>query len=64
VQVADIRLALHDVFAVKLEQQAKHTVSGRVLRSHVEDHAMRAGFGRFFRDGGYRDSGNGLIAHN
>ena len=41
VQEADIGLALHDGFAIKLQQQAQHTVRGRVLRAHVERHLGR-----------------------
>src|SRR6185369_1265628 len=46
-QEADVRHDLHDRLAVNLQQQPKHSVRGRMLRSHVEDH--RAVFACFQR---------------
>ena len=40
VQIADIGVGGNDVFAVQFQQYAQHTVRGRVLRSHVEDHCF------------------------
>ncbi len=39
VQIADIRLALDDGFAIEFQQQPQHAVRRRMLRPHVEDHA-------------------------
>ena len=49
VQVADDRVALHDLIAVELEAQAEHAVRGRVGRTHVQGHVLSA---QFFRTGG------------
>ena len=43
VKVADLGPHADDHFAVQLDNQAQHAVRGRVLRAHVEDHAMLAG---------------------
>ena len=42
VQEADVGLAGDDGLAIQFHQQAQHAVGGRVLRSHVEDHAAAA----------------------
>ena len=43
VQETDVGPAGDDGFAVQFQQQAQHAVGGRVLRTHVEDHAAPAG---------------------
>ena len=39
-QKADIRNAIDDGFAVKLEQEAQDTMRGRMLRAHVQEHGF------------------------
>ena len=38
VQVSEHRIEINDLFAVHLDDDAEHTVCGRVLRSHVDEH--------------------------
>ena len=40
VEIADIGIGSNDVLAVQFQEDAQHAVSGRVLRSHVEDHCF------------------------
>jgi hypothetical protein len=37
-QVTDVRPDADDGFAVEFQQEPEHTMRGRVLRPHVEDH--------------------------
>ncbi len=47
VQVADVRLAMHDGFAIEFHQQPQHAVRGRMLRAHIEHQRASAGGGLF-----------------
>ena len=40
VQVANATARFGDGFAIELKNQTQHTVSGRVLRTHVDDDAL------------------------
>jgi hypothetical protein len=42
VEIPDVRSERDDGLAVQLDDEAKHTVGGRMLRTHVEDHGLVA----------------------
>lgn len=50
VQIADAAAGLGDRLAVDLQDEAEHTVGGRVLRAHVDDDALVVGTGRGLDD--------------
>src|SRR5690606_878847 len=57
VQVADVAVQVHDLFAVQLQDHPEHPVCGRVLGTHVQDHHI------FFQDGGCRGGGCRGVTH-
>ena len=40
VQITDVDVGLDYCFAIELQQNAQHTVRGRMLRAHIEDHCF------------------------